>query len=302
MRTKISTETWYLFEQFDEREAVRIIAEAGFDCIDFSFTGEYKALAEETEDGKRALYRKAEALRAYAEGLGVTFNQAHAPFSTRPGDTRRFDWIVRSFEMASILGVKQIVVHPMHYMTYKKNEAVLKQANYEFFKALLPHAERNNVKIAIENMYQWDAKRKFIIHDTCASPKEFCEYVDMLDSPWVIACLDVGHCALVGEEQPEMIHTLGHDRLRALHVHDVDYLHDNHTLPGILNLDFDEIVKALAEIGYEGEFTLEANHFFDGFGTEFAAEAARFMAVRARFLADKLDAYRNADAAGGGEA
>ena len=279
MRTKISTSTSYLFEHFDEKEAIRMLADAGYDCLDFSFSSTHSTLERESGRHDFDFYKLAEELRAYTDRLGISFNQAHAPEPTTPDDREVFDAVAKSIEIASILGVKQIVVHPLHFMTYKGNEEKLKRINYEFYSALLPHAEKNRVRIAIENMWRVDPKRKYIIHDTCASPREFCEYVDMMDSEWVIACLDIGHCELVGENIPEMIRALGPGRLHALHVHDVDFLHDNHTLPGICRVDYDEVVRTLAEIGYDGEFTLEANCFLEGFELEFMGEATRFMAA-----------------------
>jgi hypothetical protein len=92
--------------------------------------------------------------------------------------------------------------------------------------------------------------------------------------------------ALVGEA------AVGGKRVHALHVHDVDYINDCHTLPGAQKLDFDAVAKALADIDYDGELTLEADNFLRGFGVEFFPQAAKFMADRARFIADKVDAYR----------
>ena len=54
---------------------------------------------------------------------------------------------------------------------------------------------------------------------------------------------------------------MGKNRLRALHVHDVDGFEDSHTLPyyGVTNWDL--VAKALKEIGYEGDFTFEVIGF-----------------------------------------
>jgi sugar phosphate isomerase/epimerase len=49
--------------------------------------------------------------------------------------------------------------------------------------------------------------------------------------------------------------------LHALHVHDNDYIDDRHTLPGLGRMDWEEIMKALAEIDYDGDFTYEADNF-----------------------------------------
>jgi len=77
-----------------------------------------------------------------------------------------------------------------------------------------------------------------------------------------------------------------------LHVHDVDYVSDLHTLPGIEKINWDKVCQALGEIDYKGELTLEADNFLKNFEDGFKPAAARFMAETARYLADKVDSYR----------
>ena len=139
-------------------------------------------------------------------------------------------------------------------------------------------------------MWQWDKLRNCVCKSTCADPAEHNEYVDMLNSPWFVACLDVGHTALTGDNVEDVIRILGHDRLKTLHVHDVDYIHDCHTLPGIQKHNFTKIIEALKDIDYDGEFTLEADSFLTKFEKEFVPTAARFMGDRTRFLANLFDA------------
>ena len=79
----------------------------------------------------------------------------------------------------------------------------------------------------------------------------------MLDSPWITACLDLGHCGLVGQLPQNMIRALGHDRLGSLHIHDNGYKLDEHNLPYMGKIDWDEVTKALGEIDYTGDFTYE---------------------------------------------
>lgn len=294
---KISTQTHAAVFAFGEMEGVRGLIDAGYDCLDFSFFGDLDCARNADSPVWDAAYNeKAKELRAYAESRGVTFNQAHAPFPSSKGDPEEdakiFDAIVRSMEVASILGVKHIIVHPKQHLTYKGNEETLKQLNIEFYRALTPYCEKYNIKVAVENMWQRDVNRRYIMHSTCASPVEMNAYLDALDPKWFVACIDVGHCALVGEDVGDMIRAVGGKRVHALHVHDVDYINDCHTLPGVEKLDFDALAKALADIDYDGELTLEADNFLRGFGVEFFPQAAKFMADRARFIADKAEAYR----------
>lgn len=268
------------------KEAVDIIAKAGFDCADFTFS----ALPKSTLTDLSAELDTYRELRRYSDSLGLPFNQAHAPYASSTGDPEEdaviFKRIKNSIILAGILGAKHIVVHPKQHLPYRYNQAVLREMNVEFYNALRPYAEDSGVKIAIENMWKYNPAHTHIDHSVCSRIEEHIEYVDMLDSPVFVACLDIGHCALVGEDPAESIRRLGRDRLHALHVHDLDYVNDLHTLPGCSKIDYKPVIKALREIDYDGEFTLEATKFQLGFEEEFCQEVFNFMAKRARFLAD----------------
>jgi sugar phosphate isomerase/epimerase len=96
----------------------------------------------------------------------------------------------------------------------------------------------------------------------------------------------------VGEEAQDAIRILGHDRLKALHVHDNNYKEDTHTLPGLMMMNWDEITRALADIDYSGEFTYEADTFLKNFDNAFKPEAVRFMVKRGRDLIAKIEAHK----------
>ena len=268
------------------KEAVDIIAKAGFDCADFTFS----ALPNSTLTDLSAELDTYRELRRYSDSLGLPFNQAHAPYASSTGDPEEdaviFKRIKNSIILAGILGAKHIVVHPKQHLPYRYNQAVLREMNVEFYNALRPYAEDSGVKIAIENMWKYNPAHTHIDHSVCSRIEEHIEYVDMLDSPVFVACLDIGHCALVGEDPAESIRRLGRDRLHALHVHDVDFVHDLHTLPGCSKIDYKPVMKALRDIYYDGEFTLESTYFPTGFEDDFQQDVFNFMAKRARFLAD----------------
>ena len=103
----------------------------------------------------------------------------------------------------------------------------------------------------------WHYREGHIIGSVCADPHEFCEYVDMLNSPYIKACFDIGHAELVKADIPNFINSLG-DRLHGLHVHDVSVDNDLHTVPyfGAIK-NWDNIMKALADISYKGDLTFE---------------------------------------------
>ena len=79
--------------------------------------------------------------------------------------------------------------------------------------------------------------------------------LDELDSDGFVMCLDIGHVAITGTEPEDYIRGMSNKRLKALHVHDTDYLGDTHTIPYLGKHNWNEICKALGEIGYDGAFT-----------------------------------------------
>lgn len=276
----LSTQTDWLARSFGHEKAVSILANAGFDAYDISL---FELTRDESSVFNQADYIDfTEHLRKKADEAGIVCNQAHAPFPSSVGEPEKdqwiFDKIVRSMEIASILGAKIIIVHPKQHLPYARNKQELFELNMEFYRNLIPYCEKFNIKIAVENMWQKDphSNRK-IVHSTCSRPEEFCKYLDELNSPWIVGCLDVGHVPLVGEDMAQMIRMLGRRRLQALHVHDNDSLRDAHTLPYLANQDIDEIFAFLNEIGYEGDLTFEADKFYNHLPKELAETGARFM-------------------------
>ena len=290
---KLCTQTHAMVDSFGPEEGVRKLAQAGYDALDFSF---FEMVNGQGPWLKRDWKARAKKVRAVADELGIEIRQAHAPFpsskGSEPFDTEIRKRIIRSMEVASIMGVKHIIVHPVQHMTYKNNEKKLFDMNVEFYLSLIPECERLNIKVCVENMWQRDDKRKYIVDSVCATIEEFNAMLDTIDSPWIVGCLDVGHTALVGTEPQDFIRAMGPKRLQALHVHDVDYLNDCHTMPFMERLDWNEICKALGEIGYEGDFTFEADTFLFNLPKELQLDGARLMVKVGRFLISQIESYR----------
>lgn len=287
---KISTTNNVLAKTFGQRKALEMIAKAGFDCVDMNFN--HMATDDENEFFQPGAADLCRQLRQQAEDLGICFNQAHAPFSMthKPWlEGRREDILRRyrvAFEMAGLLGVRNMVVHPLHCMNYLNNDPDwILEENVAYYTALSPMAQDAGVRIAIENMWQRNRYNKQIVLSVCSSPYELRKYVDACNqvAPCFVACLDVGHCILTGHDPANAIVVLG-DRLDVLHIHDVDGVNDNHTCPMTQTVDFHSIVDQLKRIGYRGEFTLEADQYYKNFQPEQYEKALGEMARVAREL------------------
>jgi len=272
----LSTQTDVLARCFGYVESVKILAEAGYDAIDFSMFGMERP--DHFLNTPEALETIRE-IRRTADECGIVFNQAHAPFPSRI--IGRDDYnetiqpaLIRSIEYAGILGAGIIIIHPI---SIPGDPAGQKEINMALYHSLEDTLRRCGVKAALENMFTWNNEEKRIDYGACAQWEQFCEYLDELDPQLFTACLDIGHSGLVGIPAADMIRGLGHDRLGSLHVHDNDNKTDLHTLPFTQKLDWNAITAALKEINYKGEFTFEADNFLARLPDPLKPSAAKFM-------------------------
>jgi len=290
---KLISTTDCLGVNFGEEQAIRLLAQAGFDGIDWSF---YTNMNEDSWWNQVEWKARAVQMKQCADEAHIQILQAHAPFHTTIGeehfDCHRKEQILRSMEIASIMGVENIIVHPVQHLPYKKYKQELFDMNVAFYQSLIPYCEKWNIHVCVENMWQYDDRRKVIVDSVCAQPEEFCAMLDVIDSPWIGGCLDIGHCAVVGCDPVDMIHTLGGKRLRALHVHDVDHIHDNHSLPFVQKLDWAAITKALGEVNYKGDFTFEADGFMKPFPPELQPDVCVLMERTGRYLIRGIEEAR----------
>jgi sugar phosphate isomerase/epimerase len=166
----------------------------------------------------------------------------------------------------------------------------------DYFKELIPFAREAGVKIALENMLQPDERRGCIVPDVFAKPTEYLSFYDALASDQIIACVDVGHSGPTGESPVELLRTLG-KRVKALHIHDNSFRHDDHVLPFLGLIDWDEVTKTLAEIGYSGDFTFEVTNFLNKYYKEGLIDSAlKFEHDVGQYLISQIESYKKQNA------
>ena len=114
---------------------------------------------------------------------------------------------------------------------------------------LVPLADGFKVKIGIEEVWN-----KFLL-----SPLEFTRYIDEFRSPWIKAYMDVGNVVLYGYPQ-DWIRTLG-KRISRLHLKDFRVDRESGKFEwkniGEGDIDWVEVRKAFADVGYDGWMTTE---------------------------------------------
>ena len=266
--------------RFGDKKALEYIKNAGFDGYDYTMDG-VNPQKNIFENDNYIAYAKE--LRAFADDLGLPCLQSHAPSPLM----RTIEQVVplektflRSIEVASILGCKIVVIHPGSFLTAEENKKYI-------YDKLLPCAKEKGVIIATENMYKWKEGLEEIetVPSACGTAEDFIKHIDLINHPNFTACLDVGHAEMVNcEGAANMIKALGHDRLGALHVHDNDLFHDNHTLPFLGKINWKEVAKALKEINYKGHFTFENSVFLEGFPDELIPQCLKLIEQTGRYL------------------
>lgn len=145
---------------------------------------------------------------------------------------------------AKVMGADAVLLVPA-----KVNKDVRYVDAYErsqkHIRTLLPLAAELKVTIAVE----------FVWNDFLLSPLEFARYVDELDSPWLRAYFDTGNVVAYGYPQ-DWIRTLGK---RIVKVHLKDFKRKEREWVNLRegDVDWKEVRKAFAEVGYTGYVTPE---------------------------------------------
>ena len=278
------------------RDRLLMFQKAGFTAYDISVCQE---MAEGGAFCGEEYLAAAHEHRAYADSLGLICDQAHAPFGSRtiyndPDSEEATKDFARAMEISAILGARVIVVHPVKPkpIRFVDDPELSFEVNRRFYSKLIPYAKQYGIKIAVENMWEYSNGARVPGDSMCSRARDFCRLLDEIDSEYVVGCLDVGHVQLVAADLAQFVRTLGSKRLQALHVHDVDGVQDQHTLPYLSKIDFAPFCRALGEIGYEGNLTFETCCFFTRFPEALLPAALRFTRAVGEHLVREIDKAR----------
>ena len=228
-------------------EQIQRVYDAGFRHMDMNFWDwcHDPASPFRQDDWRKWVGRAADK----AASLGVKFTQAHADvYNFYTGDQSRYEMYKRSIEGASMLGIRWVVFHPSGHPEFSpETEERNLLDNIEFYKPLAEYAEKWRAGIALENM-----------SSRIRRAEHLCRLVDAIGSDYVGACWDTGHAHIAGENQGDSIRLMG-KRLHALHIQDNDGITDQHMPPHYGTINWDEVMAALHEIGYQEDFTFESH-------------------------------------------
>lgn len=284
---RLSVESYHLVEKFGCKKAFQMLKNAGFDAVDFSLYWDMEGWLMQDD------YReKAFAIRKALEETGLVCNQTHAPFNSigmvkKKGivygetfDENNPEYLetVRAIEVSAILGAAHTVVHNLN----TPFDVDLVEYNLPFFKSLQPYAEKFDTKIAIENLFRRDANNNY--EQRIGTAEGMNRLLKSLNSDRFALLVDTGHAILDGLTPQDLIRGLTPGALCGLHVQDTDNTGDRHQLPFMGVIDWDEVLKALKDVGYTGDLTFELPKILAPLPDELVESALAYAAAVGKYL------------------
>ncbi len=285
----LSVDMWPLLHLAGEKEAMKIIKEVGFDGVDYPLFAhnpeEYAHTPHACVLGEDYRERAAQT-KEWLDLHGLVCVQTHAPFvglsynSPMNVSCPEYADIVRSIEYSSLIGAKQIVIHGIKGKFTWDHTAF----NIKYYKSFEPFAKQFGIQIAVENL-----------GSVFYTPELFNAVLDGLDPEWFVGLVDVGHVNAhsPGVSPDAFIRKVRPGRIKGLHLHDNDGGSDQHLMPYLGTIRWDYVMEALAEVGYDGDLTLEIGpSLYKVHDPDILPDMLRFAATAARRMKEQLETAR----------
>ncbi len=247
----------------EEKEIVRKLREVGFETLDLNMAPVMDPQFFLCQDDWQ---QRADEIVNEAVKVGIAFSQVHVPFVRRgsreldpafrtPGYAEHYaECTRRAYIVAQMAGAPWAVAHCENYPYPCYDWDLSAAGNHAFYDPFVEQGIRLGVGTAFENMIQ-NANGPIKLRYT-AHYDELIRFVDSYADPMVKICWDFGHANLTGLDQCAGLRKVG-KRLACLHVNDNYGVTDNHTIPFVGKVNWLKVIPVLAEIGYEGDCSLE---------------------------------------------
>ena len=273
------------------KEAIRLAREAGAEAIDlclmdrtlYNLSNPKSIYSKSDEE----IYEYFEDLGKYARSIGLVVGQTHgksAGFKNIPDeDDILVENIKRDILATKALGAPICVVHTTTsiYMGPNPDPELMHKLNLDQFIRTLPDAKKHGIILATETF--GDAVR----YSSCDFFGQLDQFIDGFEriasynggefKDYIAVCADTGHSNKAKRYgQPsaaDVIRACG-PRLKALHLNDNDSFTDQHRIPGMGTINWNDVFDALKEVNYSGTYNLELNDHI--YGDDFIFEHKKF--------------------------
>lgn len=252
---KKSINIWSFPAKLSLGDKLRLAREAGFAGLEIDLSDDGPLTLSSSPKEIAEVRTSAERAGVQLSGLATGLYWSANPASADPAVRFRAEAILtKQIEVAHALGLDAILVVPATVgADFIPNCEVVPydvawQRATEFLRAALPAAEKAQVRICVENVWN-----KFLL-----SPLEMQKFIAQFDSEWVGAYFDVGNCLASG--YPEHWIPVLDRKLRRVHLK--DYRRAVGSVDGFVEIlsgdvNWPAVMGALRAIGYDGWLTAE---------------------------------------------
>ena len=276
---KLSAQHGAIAKKYGLEGSLKILADAGFEAVDFSITGNVLSWDEgfltDASNPEFAEYFKN--IGKIASDNNIEVCMTHAPYCPPfCADPKAYAAVqqqtIRAVYATGYMGSPYIVVHPVLHPDFNngQNKERCMKTNVDYFSAIVPALKDTGVIMCIENLY-WGERKDPKIPNACTTANQLAELIDTLNDmhgQHFAACLDTGHAIISGQNINEMLQVLA-DRTCTLHIHDNHGILDEHMAPGTGIIDWKGVVRTLNAIDYKGCFNFETDAYWDDFRKDF---------------------------------
>ena len=295
MERKISICIGELQSRYGAERALEIAKEIGADAVDFGLEGQ--SVAREN-----SVYTKSEdeivtyytALRRKAEALGIEIGQTHGRMKAYCKDEAENEINRRNARLdclaTAAIGAPATVIHMVTTgeMGPECPVQTMRDLNFRCYNEFAGYAKEFGCKVAFET---FGDSPKHGCCDFFGNLSEFLMSYNRVcaagdNANYMTVCVDTGHVnkATRFNNNPspaDAIRMLGaHTTL--LHLNDNDTFTDQHKVPGTGTIDWNDVLTALDEVGYRGNYNMELS--LRNIGKNFLVEYAEFAVKVMRYM------------------
>lgn len=308
---QIGVQTKNVVNNENPEEGFALLSRAGFTCADFSLNGYLLNTDIYQADINRFFDASVSDLERFfaphkngAKAAGITINQMHMPYPiyvpTGKRKVNEYLWnevAPKSMAVCAFMECPYIVIHGLKLAKFLGSEEQEWKETERFLDSIAPMAKEMGITICIENLY--DNIGGHLVEGPCCDVRKAVERIDRMNDRYhgeVLGfCFDTGHANLVGIDFEDFIIMLDY-RLKVLHIHDNDGIHDLHQIPytftktreNTASTDWDGFLSGLGRINFDKVLSFETAPVLTAFPDGLKEEALGFIAGIGQYFRKRL--------------
>lgn len=220
-------------------------------CSEVSYAKAGIKLMEVSPDSDEYADLDYESIGLWAKKYGITLWSFHFQFmpfedidiSVPSLAEKSVEALKDQMTKANKIGIKLFVIHPSGEPIEESDRRVRIECSKNSLKELAEYADSIGCVIAVEDLPR-----------TCLG-RDSADVLELISAHKSLrVCFDTNH--LLKEDIIEFVKKTG-DKIVTIHASDYDYINERHWLPGEGKIDWQALISALKEVGYDGPWLYE---------------------------------------------